>query len=178
MINTVPKTLTDELIEFCRGFSLHKPVFVRSKPSADAVQSHCFDNVARKIERAGGEIVYGWAIWVVPGLYFEAEHHGIWGNRRGKLLDVSPQLRNAPKIVFLPDPDAIYDPQRYRSNVLKAAKGSAKATEFVELANARNALIDKYREGGTRFTDISPADQEEQRRLEQRLREIWLANRS
>lgn len=148
-------------------------MFVASKPSAGAVQSFCFDNVAQKMERAGGTVAYGWAIWSFPDIYFEAEHHGVWRNRQGKLTDVSPQLNSARRILFLPDPQATYDPLSYRSNVLKAAGDNPLAVEFVRLANARNALLDKYREGGARLVAISRHDDAEQKRLEQRLRELW-----
>jgi hypothetical protein len=76
-MSTVPKTLSLALLAFCRTISAERPLYVRSKPSADTQMSASFDNVVRKIERAGGKTIYGWAIWHVPGLYFEAEHHGV-----------------------------------------------------------------------------------------------------
>ncbi len=114
MLDTVPRTLTDGLRAFCATVSDSRPVFVRCRPDGDAQPSSCFDNVARKIGRAGGSIVHGWAIWTVPGFYHEAEHHGVWRKRTGELVDVSPQP-NAPKcILFLPDEAAVYDPVVHR----------------------------------------------------------------
>ena len=53
--------------------------------SGGAVAEH---NLARKVGRAGGEISYEWAIWHVPHLYFEAEHHGVWRSRQGAMINV------------------------------------------------------------------------------------------
>lgn len=174
-MSTVPKTLSPALLAFCRTISAKRPLYVRSKPSADAQMSACFDNVVRKIERAGGKTIYGWAIWHVPGLYFEAEHHGVWRNRQGALLDVSPQLGQVAKILFLPDPDAIYDPKQFRSNRLAPVDDSPLATEFVTLATARNQLLDAYRTGEYVVAMLSAADQAELNRIDRRLKDIWEA---
>lgn len=172
-MSTVPKAITRRLRAFCAGISSHQPVYIRAKPSADAEPSACFDNVSRKIARAGGSIAYGWAIWHVPSLYFEAEHHGVWRNRQGALLDVSPQLVEASKIVFLPDPDAVYDPVRFRPNVIQAVDDTPLAVEFAELANDRNALLNDYRALGQRVAMLSAADQTKLGAIDRRLRELW-----
>jgi hypothetical protein len=171
-VNTVPKAITPALLAFCRQVSTARPIYVRSRPGSDAQPSACFDNVARKVERAGGDIAYGWAIWHVPGLYYEAEHHGVWRNRQRALLDVSPQLDQVPKILFLSDSDAVYDPAAFRPNRFKAANDSALALEFVELARARNDLLNRYRSEYT-IAMLTPIDQDELGRIDQRMKEIW-----
>jgi hypothetical protein len=173
VVTTVPRTLTAQLIEFCRTLSSERPLFIRSRPSADAKPSACFDNVARKIERAGGAVGYGWAIWNLKGVYFEAEHHGVWRNRHGELIDVSPQIDGARSILFLPDSSAIYDPLRFRSNVMHPEGSNPLTTEFVELARARTAINDTYRAGGVTIAAISPRDQVALMRLEARITELW-----
>ncbi len=173
VINTVPRRLTEELLAFCRSLSPERPVFVRSKPSSDAQRSACFDNVQRKVERAGGSVAYGWAIWNLPGAYFEAEHHGVWCDRHGRLMDVSPQPAGFQKILFLPDPAAVYDPQTFRSNVIAAESGNDAAAAFVELARARYAILDTYRAKGARVAWLSPADQAMLTRIEGQLQALW-----
>ncbi|HKX77566.1 MAG TPA: hypothetical protein VJM34_03500 [Novosphingobium sp.] len=172
-MSTVLKKLSPAILAFCATISSERPIFVRSRPSADAQPSACFDNVARKIERAGGQTAFGWAVWHVPGLYFEAEHHGVWRNRQGALLDVSPQLGQAAKILFLPDPGALYDPRRFRSNILEPVDDSPVATEFVTLARARNALLDAYRTGEYMVAILSGADQAELDCIDRRLKVLW-----
>ena len=105
MVDTVPRTINEPLLAFCDIIAPRRPKFIPSKPSADAQPSACFDNAARKVERAGGSLVSGWAIWTVPGIYLEAEHHGVWQNKRGDLIDVSPQMNAGRRLLFLPDPN-------------------------------------------------------------------------
>lgn len=172
-MNTLPRSITPELLEFCRSISSDRPVYIRSKVSSDAEPSACFDNVQRKIGRAGGTIAYGWAIWHIPGLYFEAEHHGVWRNRRGELLDVSPQLGNVSKILFLSDAGAAYDPTKFRSNVIAPVNDSAVANEFVAMAKARNSILDRYRTGEYIAVMLSAYDQANLERITGRLNGLW-----
>lgn len=172
-MNTLPKSITPELKSFCQSISPDRPVYVRSKRSSDSQASACFDNVARKISRAGGSIAYGWAIWHMPGLYFEAEHHGVWRNRRGGLLDVSPQLGDVTKILFLPDSTAVYNPSQFRSNVIAPANDSPVAIEFVAMAKARNAILDRYRTDEYIAATLSAADQAALDAITLRLNDLW-----
>ncbi|HTU10984.1 MAG TPA: hypothetical protein VMG08_08820 [Allosphingosinicella sp.] len=158
-MSTVPKSITPALLAFCGTIATGRPVFIRSKPSADARPSACFDNVARKIERAGGTIAYGWAIWHVPRLYFEAEHHGVWRNRQNVLVDVSPQIANARLILFLPDETATYNPTNHRSNVIAPAAQTTISQEIASLANERSRLIDSYRTNEHMAVTLSRQDQ-------------------
>lgn len=175
-MSTVPRSLGPAVLTFCAEISAAKPIYIRSKPSADAQMSACFDNVARKVARAGGAICYGWAIWHVAGLYFEAEHHGVWKNRQGALLDVSPQLGAVPKIVFLPDPEAVYDAKRFRPNILKAVDGSRLGQEFVRLSLERNAIVNRYRTNEYVLAMFNRTDQSAIGNIDGRLRAIWTAH--
>ncbi|BBB13965.1 hypothetical protein SPYCA_3223 [Sphingopyxis sp. FD7] len=129
--------------------------------------------MARKISRAGGSIAYGWAIWHIPGLYFEAEHHGVWRNRRGDLLDVSPQLGDVSEILFLPDSTAVYNPSQFRSNVITPANDTPVAIEFVAMAKARNAILDRYRTDEYIAVTLSAADQAALDAIKLRLSDLW-----
>lgn len=112
---SAPSAITGNVIRFCSSISPEQPVYVPVKPAPGAKPSFCFDNVAMQIKQRGGSVVYGWAIWHWPGMYFEAEHHGVCRNRAGKLLDVSPAVDGGDAILFLPDPTAIYTTGAFRS---------------------------------------------------------------
>ncbi len=154
-METLPTKLTPALLEFCHSISPERPRLIRSKPLRDSLQSQCFDNVAKKVARAGGTTVYGWAVWHLRGAYFEAEHHGVWGKRDGQLLDVSPQFNDCRKILFLPDPDAIYDPGEFRSNRFAPDGDDPRALEIVKLLKERGALLDSCRATGASAPDFA-----------------------
>lgn len=156
--NTVPGELTDELMEFCVSISAEQPRFVPSRPQFGAKASTCFDNVARHVAREDGRLVCGWAVWHLPGYYFEAEHHGVWEKPSRELVDVSPQINRSRSILFLPDPTSPYDPTNFRSNILQPERGSDLGERIVNLANRRNEILDSYRAGGRTGAEISVAD--------------------
>lgn len=147
-MDTLPRGLTGALRAFCRSISPEQPRFIRSKPPASARPSQCFDNVAHQISKKGGSLAYGWVIWHLEGVYFEAEHHGIWKSPSNEFLDVSPQLNAYPKILFLPDPAAVYDPKAFRSNRIAPDSKNPKVIEVVRLLNERNAVLDACRVRG------------------------------
>ena len=169
---TVPRQITPELLRFCRTISPEPPVFIRSVPGPGAESGWCFDNVVRAIARDGGERVFGWAIWQIPDLYFEAEHHGVWRRPEGELVDVTPQLGGASQILFLPDPAAVYDPPNFRPNIMAEAGDAAIASEFVALARARIAIQRSYWIDEHSSAEYSDDDQRELDRIQLRLDEI------
>ncbi len=82
-----------------------RPVFVPLRPRADSIPNDCFENVRRQKDEAGGEIVHGWRIYIMPGLFLEAEFHAVWKAPDGRLVDVSPPPEEGTtRIVFFPDP--------------------------------------------------------------------------
>lgn len=143
-----PSVINGEVRGFCSGISSATPLYVPVRPARKAVQSYCFDNVAKWIKKHGGSIAYGWAIWFWPGAYFEAEHHGVWRNKKGALIDVTPPLRAINRILFLPDDTAVYDPLSFRSNILKPVCGNPVAVELVEVGKACLSVLDSYRVPG------------------------------
>lgn len=172
MPDTLPKSVSTEIRSFCRSISEYDPIWVRCRPDRDAVPSECFDNVARKVPHAGGSVVSGWAIWTTPGVYFEAEHHGVWRRRTGELVDVSPQPNLPKRILFLPDPEAVYDPLQHRDNVLVVASNDPAGIEFVALGNRRNQIHGAYQAGGNRLALFTQSDQKELGEIETRPRTL------
>ena len=165
MVDTLPLAITEDLRVFCRRISNATPAFVRSAPSPGAVPSHCFDNVARRIEDSRGDLVHGWAISHFRGAYFEAEHHGLWRSPAGDLQDVSPQPNGAKQLVFLEDESAIYDPAAFRSNIIAPEPGSLFGARIAELARRRNQILDAYRAPGIKVPNLTSADDAEIRAI-------------
>lgn len=162
-METLPRKLTPDLLKFCASISAQRPKMVRSKPFIGAKLHHCFENVERKIAQSGGTIEYGWAIWHLPRVYFEAEHHGVWRRRNGELRDVSPQFNGYKKVLFLPDPGARYDPESFRSNQITPDGLDPRSVEAVGLLKERNEILDDRRRRGALGPDV--ASQAEANRL-------------
>lgn len=88
-----------------------EPEYVRIDPGADDQISDCFNNVRRRVDQAGGDIVFGWAIWEWPRVFVEAEHHAVWAppggaSRRDITPAADPTFRRR---LFLADDKATYD---------------------------------------------------------------------
>jgi hypothetical protein len=170
--NTVPRALTPALLEFCGSIAPAQPVFIPSVPISRAITSFCFDNVAQKVRDMGGSIAYGWAIWHMSGLYFEAEHHAVWRNKLGNLIDVSPQMGGRKRLLFLPDDSAIYDPFALRPNIMAPDGDSERARQLVDLGNRRHALMIRCRVPGTAGILLYESDQMELAEIDRLIRGI------
>lgn len=172
--NTVPRSLTPALLEFCASIAAAEPVFIPSVPIKRAMTSFCFDNVAQKVREKGGSIAYGWAIWHMPGLYFEAEHHAVWRNKPGNLIDVSPQMGGRKRLLFLSDESAIYDPFALRPNVMAPDGDSERARLMVDLGNRRHALLIRCRVPGTAEIRLYEHDQLELAEIDRQIQTIMV----
>lgn len=158
MTTDTPESIDATVLAFCATIAPGRPEYVDVTPAEGAQVAYCFDNAAAQVARAGGEIAWGWIIWRWPGRYLEAEHHGIWRAPDGTLHDVTPMLYGQTRILFLPDPDAVFDPAAYRPNPLFAEPGNAAAAEYVKLATERAAILNAYGEPGVDHA-MTAADQ-------------------
>lgn len=158
MTTDTPETIDDAVRAFCARIAPGTPDYVEVVPGEGARVAYCFSNAAEAAAQGGGEIAYGWIIWRWPGRYFEAEHHAVWRMPDGRLRDVTPMLYGQGRILFLPDPGAVFDPARYRPNVLGAEPGNEVAAEYVTLADERAAILNAYGEPGVEHA-ITPEDQ-------------------
>ena len=155
-----PERIDAETRAFCAAISPHAPVYVPVAPAAHSRVAYCFDNSVAQAAAQGGEAAYGWAIWRWPGRWFEAEHHAVWRRPDGSLLDVTPQLGDPPRILFLPDPDKVYDPATYRRNVMAPDAGNPLAARYIELVGQRSDVTDRYWYPGVEILPLfSPEDQ-------------------
>lgn len=86
------------------------PVLVVVSPRLGCQILECFHNVKNEINRVGGRIMFGWAIWEWPGIMIEAEHHSVLAdNDSCTLIDVTPCQIDSPQRCFLQDNSATFD---------------------------------------------------------------------
>ncbi len=110
----------------------------------------------------------------MPGLYFEAEHHAVWRNKLGNLIDVSPQMGGRKRLLFLPDDGAVYDPLAIRQNIMAPDGESERARQMTELGNRRHALITRCRILGTAEIRLYEQDQLELAHIDRQIQKIML----
>jgi hypothetical protein len=125
---------------FCASITHGKAVSVLQMPEAGAKPLQCFDNVRAKVEVGGGRAVMGWALWEIPGLFIEAEHHAVWESPDGTLIDPSPQREGVIGMTFLPDASATEEGQR-RDNIRKPLTDNRLVHDFLRAAQARYKLM-------------------------------------
>lgn len=172
MPTVTPRKLDATVASFCRGLSRHPPVYVPVRPESDAEAVECFFNVGQKVGRDGGGIRYGWAVWIWPRVFIEAEHHAVWEAPDGTLVDVTPTLNGEARVLFVPDPERVYDYENHRrlDNVRKALTNDPDVRAFLTLAARVAALIEDNSVG--RMASV-PAD--ELRRLNSLRRDHYAA---
>jgi len=99
-----PEKINNKIIAFCNSINKSaKAQFIDVIPDKDAQPLECIKNVKTCTQKNGGQAVLGWAIWLHPNLYLEAEFHSIHKTLDNKLIDVTPHKDNPLKILFLED---------------------------------------------------------------------------
>lgn len=76
--------------------------FVPVVPELEAKVGNCYVNVAHKVAKDGGNLVYGWAVWLGEFIC-EGEHHAVWEDQNGNLIDVTPHQVEADEVFFISD---------------------------------------------------------------------------
>lgn len=170
----MPRAVTPALLRFCASIADGEPVFVASVPLRRSATFFCFENVARRVEEKGGSIAYGWAIWHMPDLYFEAEHHAVWRTKIGNLIDVSPQVGGRKRLLFLPDEGAVYDPFAIRQSIVAPDGQSERARRMAELGRRRHILLLRCRIPGTAEIRLYDHHQLELAEIDRQIQQIML----
>ncbi|MCF6407208.1 hypothetical protein L3C95_30205 [Chitinophaga filiformis] len=78
------------------------------KPDPAATLGNSYFNVQEKVARDGGNLVYGWAVWL-SDFICEGEHYAVWEDQEGNLIDITPPRVPLEKLLFIPDDRFIYE---------------------------------------------------------------------
>lgn len=65
----------------------------------------CHVSAKHKAISDGGKRVHRWALWKF-GPYLVADHHSVWENQHGNLIDVTPPSNGGGEILFVRDDSA------------------------------------------------------------------------
>lgn len=91
------------VIAFCREIEPRaEPIQTLYRPAPGAPERECFPIVQQHANTHGGELVTGWAIWEWPGVFIEAEFHGVWRSPEGLCIDLTPRRAPYERTTFLP----------------------------------------------------------------------------
>ena len=86
------------------------PTLVPVQPARSSEPLRCFWNAAAHAAEHGGAAVFGWAIFEWPHLFWEAQHHAVWQNPAGQLIDITPSAApGSAKTLFVEDAAACFD---------------------------------------------------------------------
>lgn len=77
-------------------------------PQPNCEIGYCWFNCLDLQHLRGGEVVYGWSLWL-DGDVFVAQHHAVWRSDTGQLMDPTPNEGFAEKALFMPDSRAPFD---------------------------------------------------------------------
>lgn len=137
------------------------PISMAINPELGCEALDCFGNVRRKILKSGGSISYGWSIWEWPGVFIEAEHHAVYREEEGRLIDLTPPSDNMTRSrTFLADSSAVYDFQnegQRRDNHRLALTDDPLIAEFFQTASAFNEIMSSIPGVGEVAVDVATA---------------------
>lgn len=106
--STTPNHVTPLIRRLCRTLAPGMmPRLVTVDVDPDAELDSCVTTVQRRVTASGGAAVHGWTIWESP-LLVEAEFHTIWQSPAGTWVDVTPKRAAEAEILFLHDPNLVY----------------------------------------------------------------------
>lgn len=165
---STPKKVSSEIYALCADLDIRhaKPVFVDVRPLPGAVQLDCFPTVIRHVETNGGSICHGWRFWGMPDIFVEAEFHAVWRRPDESLLDISPNQAGDDRVLFIPDPNRVYD-GRQRNNVRRALTTHPAIHDFFRAADRTFEIYNLGKRAmKSMIADLSPSEVLELHELE------------
>ena len=132
MYLTTPRVISDVIMELCRELVNNpKPRFMQVTPVEHAGANDCFPVIEQHVQEYGGSICYGWQIWEWPGEMVQAEFHAVWRDSDGELHDLTPKQVPVDRILFLPDPEEVYEVTLI-NNVRRALSTGSDVEAFIK----------------------------------------------
>jgi hypothetical protein len=147
---TTPKKIDELLRSFGRSLKKDAPLlYVDVRPATGAQPLDCFNNVPRCVEAEGGTQLFGWVIWIWPGVFVEAEHHSVWRKVDGTLSDPTPRQQGETRVLFLEDESLLYDfeKERRRDNVRAALTQDRAVTAYLDASAEFHAFMEAHSDG-------------------------------
>lgn len=172
MYTHIPIEVSEKALELCERIAPgRRPIFLAIKSDAACTPNNCFENVRRRVEKEGGRIQYGWALWEWPKVFVEAEHHAVHEPAAGpSWLDITPCAEGSHRRLFLPDDHAPYtfhNEGLRHDNIRMALSDDPDIDEFFKAAKKRSDFYNRL--PGIGEIEISSLEEREFEKLERRV---------
>lgn len=107
----VPVENSAEVNSFCERFFPGKQAqFIQYRPNEQYREKDCYENVKSHFKKLGGEIIWGWSLWIWPNVFIEAFHHAVWKSPTGILIDITPDSTSTfDSHLFVIDQESTFD---------------------------------------------------------------------
>ena len=132
---TVPCFITQNITDFCTSITTHhSPLYIMSHPAVDAKKGDCFNNAFNNL-KSDDKTLNGWVIWQTSEHLLQAEFHCVIQHSNQSLECVTPYIRQYQQILFLPEPERLYENKRTPTRYLSTS--DAKETQpFIDALDA------------------------------------------
>jgi hypothetical protein len=114
----------------------------------DTRDRNCYVNVRDRVEREGGRMQLGWAVWQHAHLFIEAEPHAVFDPGQGKAwVDCTPHAlsdgNKCHEILFIPDDNSSYDfnTTEVQDNIRLPLVDDPNVAEALRLFSEKTALM-------------------------------------
>lgn len=164
----VPKSITPELRKHFRELSEEGEAFyVDVVGRAGALRNKCVYNAAQEADFVGGEIIYGWSVFVWESVLVQYIGHAIVGVGE-KNYCVTPTKHGERKMLFLPDNSLSFDFNEENArmpSILLPISNEKIVGKLIEVQRKIYELKSKYPVSGGQVL-LADSDAAEYRRLE------------
>lgn len=167
MATITPEAITPEILSLSNRIAPGStPVILDLQPDPSCRVDQCNLNVHSMIEAKGGEPVFGWSFYILPGMYAEAFQHVVWRDTAGVIRDVTPCVDGQKTRMFIPD-ESCHIPDLWMSGVMKSkyikiSLSPDVAAYISAMTRFRRLRQSSYTpKGGGQFTTLSNIPQQE-----------------
>jgi hypothetical protein len=103
----------------------------------------CYMNVQTRIDRNGGRMQLGWAVWQHDDLFIEAEPHAVLDPGDGlPWIDCTPHAGSPREILFIPNDEAYnFDTKELADNVRVALRDDPRLRRALNLYSEKTKLL-------------------------------------
>ena len=109
------------------------------KPDPAATPGNSYFNVQEKVAKDGGNLVYGWAVWL-SDFICEGEHYAVWEDEDGNLVDITPPRVPLDKLLFIPDDRFTYE-GKHIANIRSSVIDNLLVDHIILLADMKDYLL-------------------------------------